>query len=179
MKKALVLGVLAFFAINCATVNAQDRTNVQEKGKKSYNQEPASKKQGPTDTKNVNAKQQDPTQKNLNTKVGGTSKVQGTKTGNKVTKNKSMNDASKKNANGNKEITSGKTTTRGNETEALKEKTEAESEQAPSTAVSKKTTDDKTKKNVTGKKTNENKSVPPAAKEKKNVNGKKIDNNVK
>ena len=46
MKKALVLGVLAFFAINIATVNAQDRTNVQEKAKKSYNQEPAAKKDG-------------------------------------------------------------------------------------------------------------------------------------
>ena len=58
MKKALVLGVLAFFAINIATVNAQDRTNVQEKAKKTYNQEPASKKDGKAINQAV--KKQDP-----------------------------------------------------------------------------------------------------------------------
>lgn len=43
MKKALVLGVLAIFAFNIANVNAQDRTNVQQKPKKTYEQVPATK----------------------------------------------------------------------------------------------------------------------------------------
>ena len=68
MKKALVLGVLAFFAISIANVNAQDRTNVQEKPKKSYTQEPASKKN--VDTKAVNQTvKQEPAAKNVNVKT--------------------------------------------------------------------------------------------------------------
>ena len=63
MKKALVLGVLAFFAISIANVNAQDRTNVQEKPKKTYTQEPAAKN---VDTKAINeTKKVDPTSKQV------------------------------------------------------------------------------------------------------------------
>lgn len=43
MKKALVLGVLAIFAISIANVNAQDRTNVQQKPKKTYTKESTAK----------------------------------------------------------------------------------------------------------------------------------------
>ena len=63
MKKALVLGVLAFFAISIANVNAQDRTNVQEKPKKTYNQEPAAKN---VDTKAINqTKKMEPASKQV------------------------------------------------------------------------------------------------------------------
>lgn len=155
MKKALVLGVLAFFAINIATVNAQDRTNVQEKAKKTYNQEPASKKK---DAKNVNqgVKKQDPTAKQVLTKEGGEKKIQGTKGGNKVTKNQKMNDAAKKQ-------TDPKATTTEIGKNGKNEKQAIESENND-----KRTAGKTAGKNVTGKAN----SVPPTAKEKKAASGK-------
>lgn len=63
MKKALVLGVLAIFAIGIANVNAQDRTNVQQKPKKTYTKESTAKT---VDTKAApSTKVKDPTSKNV------------------------------------------------------------------------------------------------------------------
>ena len=150
MKKALVLGVLAIFAISIANVNAQDRTNVQEKPKKTYTQEPASKN---VDTKAVNqTKQMDPTSKNVsNTKTTGT-KVQNVKGGNKVQKNKAMNEVAKKNANVN-------TTT----TTDVKVEKKNEAETVDHAAVSSSKT--------AGKQSN---SVPPTPKEKKATTTKSV-----
>ena len=146
MKKALVLGVLAIFAISIANVNAQDRTNVQEKPKKTYTQEPASKN---VDTKAINqTKQQDPASKNVTPKNNG-SKVLGTKGGNKVQKNKNLNDAAKKQ-------TDPKATT-VTDVKPINEKQAVESETAPKGAKA------SSGKNVTGKAN----SVPPTPKEKK------------
>ena len=149
MKKALVLGVLAIFAISIANVNAQDRTNVQEKPKKTYTQEPASKN---VDTKAVNqTKQMDPTSKNVsNTKTTGT-KVQNVKGGNKVQKNKAMNEVAKKNANVNTTTTDVK----------VEKKNEAETVDHAAVSSSK----------TAGKQSN---SVPPTPKEKKATTTKSV-----
>ena len=177
MKKALVLGVLAIFAISISNVNAQeDRTNVQQKPKKTYNQEPASKNM---DTKTVSpAKAADPTGKNA-------AEVKGTTGGHKVSKGAKMGNIDKKqsevvsesNVGGAKTLgTSSKnlgnktsiTTTEDNdkakklEEEANLEKMNAEQDRASVNAKG-------TKK--PGAKINN--SVPPTSKEKKNASGKK------
>ena len=146
MKKALVLGVLAIFAISIANVNAQDRTNVQAKPKKTYNQEPASKKN--IDTKAVNdPAKKDPTAKNVTTEVGS-KKIQGTKGGHKVGKPAGMVDGSKKGATKTMTVTD------------AKEKT-AETADIPES------------KTVTVGK--EIKSIPPTPKEKKDAQNKTAD----
>ena len=157
MKKALVLGVLAIFAIGIANVNAQDRTNVQEKPKKTYSQDPAAKKN--MDTKAINStKEKDPTAKAVPTKEGGKTAVTGIKGGNKVGK-PAINTANKpsdpKAING----TSGKTPTG-----TVIGKDEPKTASPTSEAVGK--DDPKSKKVSTSK---ELKSVPPTPKEKKPV----------
>ena len=105
MKKALVLGVLAIFAIGIANVNAQDRTNVQEKPKKPYQNESTSKVRPDTKAINADGKISDPTAKNV---TPSSKKVQGTKGGNKVGKSKEMKDIEKKNTNASSISATGK-----------------------------------------------------------------------
>lgn len=222
MKKALVLGVLAIFAISIANVNAQDRTNVQQKGKKpSVTQITPSKDNGKTaetpeatattttasgkevvpqkaDRTNVSQKpkknyDQEPNSKTDGRAIGaaGTTtpggktvsplKVQGTKGGKKVGKGKI--DAGKTGGIMNNNKAGGASSTIGStekgvshkddkglsddeakakalEEEAIKEKNESMSEQ------------DRTSVNAkNGKKTNVNNSVPPVSKEKQTATG--------
>lgn len=161
MKKALVLGVLAIFAISIANVNAQDRTNVQEKAKKTYNQEPATKK-GETKSINQGVKKQDPTAKQVTGAKEGQKKIQGTKGGNKVAKNKAMNDAAKKQTTAKKQTDVNATTTEVGKN-AKAEKQAVESENAGKEVKGANVTG----KNVTGKAN----SVPPTKKEKKAESG--------
>lgn len=152
MKKALVLGVLAIFAIGIANVNAQDRTNVQQKPTKTYSQDPALKN---VDTKAINNdKVKDPTSKNVAGKEG-IKTVKGTKGGNKVGKPAGMNEISKKG-----EVKSA---------EPSGKIVKDPSVETPSTEKKVEKKDVTSKQPVTGKKINN--SVPPVDKEKKGEKG--------
>ena len=161
MKKALVLGVLAIFAIGIANVNAQDRTNVQQKPQKTYTKEPASKN---VDTKAINSnKAKDPATKNVSvTGKEGIKTVKGTKGGNKVSKPTGINEVSKKSS----EVKPAEPT--GKVVKDVTVETPANEKKTDKKEVTGKT--DVTSKQVaTGKKINN--SVPPTPKEKKTATG--------
>lgn len=146
MKKALVLGVLAIFAISISNVNAQDRTNVQQKSTKTYLQESEKGKVAKETTSiNQGVKVQDPASKQVNTQK---KKVVNQKQA--LPKNKAKNEVGKA-ANGEKTV--------GNEVQEVKFNSAAsqkKAEKAPSTAV----------KNESKKVAPINNSVPPTNKTK-------------